>query len=82
MYLSSPHVTVQSPSMPLALGWLRVTVKEPRVAVAGDTEIGGQISAELLTCPGCQEEASLTSDKVLPTPWERPGGHGRTGGGV
>ena len=73
---------VQRPSMPLALGWLRVTVKEPRVAVAGDTEIGGQISAELLTCPGCQEEASLTPDKVLPTPWERSSRHGRTEGGV
>ena len=73
---------VQSPSVPLALGWLRVTVKEPRVAVAGDTEIGGQISAKLLTCPGCQEEASLTSGKVLPAPWECPGGHRRMGGGV
>ena len=82
MHLSSPHVNcfrVPPCHGPWAGSkWQSRNQEWPLL----ETEIGGQTSAELITCPGCQEEASLTPDKVLPAPWEHPGGHSRAGKGM
>ena len=53
------------------------------MAIAGGTETGGQISAELLSRPGCLEEASASPHAVLPAPVGMPRGEdGRTEGGM
>lgn len=44
------------------------------MAIAVGTETGGQISVELLSCPGCLEEASVSPYAVLPAPVAMPRG--------